>query len=66
MCNIEKKYDEFANMLNSGKLPAGKDFRENCKRLRVSAASLDEIIMEELGKSGQEIMDEYFGNEGVF
>jgi len=66
MCNMEKNYAAFATLLNSSDFIRERDFRKLCGRLQISASSLDEVLFEELGKSGQEIMDEYFGNEGDF
>lgn len=49
-----KKYVEFARLYCAGL--AGSDYRSLCRRLRVSPADLDEVLVEELGAGGEEIL----------
>lgn len=61
MCNIEKSYKAFHLTLESG-LASGNpaaSFREVCRKLKVSPADLEEIIMDELGMSGEEVVAMY-------
>ena len=61
MCTVNNAYTLFASGLMDGSLLAEneKSFCKICKRFNVSPVSLDEILMRELGMSGQEILN-YF------
>lgn len=64
MCSINKSYEAFARLLNHGDahILGQCDFHKICRMLHTSETSLEEILLEELGMTGQDIMDEYFGN----
>ena len=55
-------YSRFADFLESGDFRASDDnlsFEQVCRKLHVSPFCLDEILMDELGMTGQEIMEVY-------
>ena len=58
MCSIDKAYSRFGKMVADGSVCPGKDhsFTSVCRRLGVSPASLNEILEEELGMSGELIL----------
>lgn len=54
-----KKYSDFETLLQSGEFGS---FEAICRRLRVCPDDLDETLQSELGYSGEQVMEEYFGN----
>lgn len=58
MCNIQKAYSRFGEMIADGSIckEENRSFERICRRLGVSPASLDEILQEELGMSGELIL----------
>ena len=58
MCNIAKAYSRFGEMVADGSVCNGKDrsFASVCRRLGVSPSSMNEILEEELGMSGEMIL----------
>ena len=56
-------YARFACLLDKqgGACPEGLTFRRACRMLLVSPVTLNEVLQRELGMSGDEIMDNYFG-----
>lgn len=59
MCNLEKKYKAFALALENRSADREDSYREICGRLKVSPLDLDEILYEELGMGGEEIVGIY-------
>ena len=59
MCTIMKTYGRFAGLLDGSRILENPfvRFRDVCRFLRVSPASLDEILMDELGMTGAELME---------
>lgn len=58
---MEKSYKAFHLALESG-LASGNpvaSYREICKKLKVSPADLDELLMDELGMNGDEVVEMY-------
>ena len=55
MDNIER----FAGLLESGSCSS---YEEACLRLRLCPDDLDEELMHELGYTGEQVFDDYFGN----
>ena len=64
MCAIMSAYLGFARMVGSGEILRDPkiSFRDVCRRLRVSPASLNEVLEEELGVSGQRLLEDIFCN----
>ena len=54
-----KKYSDFEALLQSGEYHS---FEAVCRRLRLCPDDLDETLTSELGYTGDEVMEEYFGN----
>ena len=59
MCTIMKTYGRFADLLDGSRILENPfvGFGHVCRFLRVSPASLDEILTEELGMTGAELME---------
>lgn len=57
---MKTAYEKFAALLET-ETAKGKDFPALCKLLGVSPVSLEEVLLEELGMTGQEVVDKYFG-----
>ncbi|MBQ9462305.1 MAG: hypothetical protein IJU68_01440 [Bacteroidales bacterium] len=55
----EKVYSEFASLLETGRFDS---YEAICTQLKVCPDDLDEMLMDELGYTGSEVFDEYFGN----
>ena len=54
----EKTYSEFERLLETG----GFDSYESiCRHLHVCPDDLDETLMKELGYTGEQVFDDYFG-----
>lgn len=62
MCNFEKSYKAFSLALEA-EIPPGRNsaqvYREICRKLRVSPSDLDEILLEEVGMAGEDIVEVY-------
>jgi len=58
MKNMEQVYARFAEMVDEMQERGEKlSFRRICRKLGVAPASLDEILWEELGMSGNELLE---------
>jgi len=58
MKTMEDIYARFALMLDDpGHEGCGWDYRRMCRKLGVAPASLDEVLEEELGMSGNELLE---------
>jgi len=55
----EKIYSQFAVLLESGSFDS---YEQICGQLRVCPDDLDDTLIKELGYTGQQVFDEYFGN----
>jgi len=52
-------FEKFATLLQSGEFDS---YEAVCRQLRVCPDDMDETIMSELGYTGEQVFDEYFGN----
>lgn len=55
----EMIYKRFEALLETGSYGS---FEAICKRLGVSPDDMDEVLIAELGYSGEQVFDDYFGN----
>ena len=55
----EKVYERFESLLESGTYGS---YEAVCRRLHICPDDMDEKLMEELGYSGEQVFDYYFGN----
>ena len=55
----DKNYTRFATLLESGEFDS---YEAICRRLKVCPDDLDEALMAELGYTGEQVFDYYFGN----
>lgn len=51
-----KKYEKFVAEISTANTPAPEDYTRLCRHLRVAPADLDEIICQELGLNGREVL----------
>ena len=67
MCAISSTFLRFERMMNIEKVWLNPDvsFRTICRRLSVSPSSLDEILLRELGVSGDELVDFYRHKDNI-
>jgi hypothetical protein len=54
----EKLYSEFEKLLETGSFHS---YEGICRHLHVCPDDLDEALMKDLGYTGQQVFDEYFG-----
>lgn len=61
MCTISSTFLRFERLMDNEKVYLDPDvsFHTICRRLAVSPSSLDEILIQELGMSGDELVDSY-------
>ena len=52
-------YTQFATLLESGEFDS---YEAICRHLSVCPDDLDEILLAELGYTGDQVFDDYFGN----
>lgn len=52
-------YQRFYSLLTSGSYDS---YEAICRRLRVCPDDLDEVLMDDLGCTGAQVFDYYFGN----
>lgn len=59
--NLINKYSLFADLLEKGKiyLDPEVDFPEVCRRLEVASRDMDDLLQEELGMTGDEVLSAY-------
>jgi len=68
MCNYGKAIEALAHIAAGAGTESDvtgvteSDFRKFCRKWKVSPVSLDEMLFDEFGYHGQEIMDFNFGN----
>ena len=55
----DKNYTKFAGLLESGEFDS---YEAICRHIGVCPDDLDETIMSELGYTGAQVFDDYFGN----
>ena len=55
----EKNYNEFENLLRTG---GAESYEALCRKIKVHPDDLDEVLLRELGYTGEQVFDEYFGN----
>lgn len=56
----ENCYEKFAALLESGEFDS---YEAVCRHLGVCPDDMDETLMAELGYTGAQVYDEYFGNQ---
>ena len=58
MKTMQDIYARFADMVEELRRKGGEpDYRRMCRKLGVAPASLDEVLLEELGMSGPELIE---------
>ena len=57
-----KDYAAFERAMNEDKLYLKYDFKEICQKIRADQYFLNELIIGELGFSGQDLVDYYYSN----
>ncbi|MBP5218519.1 MAG: hypothetical protein J6Z47_06185 [Bacteroidales bacterium] len=65
MEKIEKYYAAFELAMNEEKLYRDCDFLGICLRIGADPVALDEMLVEELGYSGQDLVDLYLEQDEV-
>ena len=55
----ERVYERFESLLESGTFSS---YEAICKRLGICPDDMDELLMQELGCTGVQVFDYYFGN----
>ncbi|MCQ2144033.1 MAG: hypothetical protein MJY56_08200 [Bacteroidales bacterium] len=65
MKTIGKSYAEFQRIVTERGLAPGDDFVKLCRGIGTSPSDLNEILEEEMGMDGYEIVH-YFGNRNIF
>lgn len=67
MCAISSTYLRFERLMDNEKVYRNPDitFRSICRRLAISPSSLEEILLRELGMSGDELVDFYRHKDNI-
>jgi len=53
-----KTYSQFATLLEAGEFDS---YEAICRQIKVCPDDLDETLLSELGYTGEEVFDDYFG-----
>ncbi len=67
MCAINPIFLRFERLMDTEKVYLNPDitFRDICRRLFVSPSSLDEILLDEIGMNGDELIDFYRHKDNI-